>query len=209
MRFYTYLWLRADGSPYYVGKGTGDRAFVSKKRHRPPAKERIVVQYQPSEEAAFAEEIRLIAKYGRKDLGTGCLRNMSNGGVGGALTGAALEKMKISKAKQIYTHSPETKRKISAALKNKPKSPEHRLKIKTITSPAGGRANGRLAVENGWAKKMHNLPQGIAANRANGTKQGHINAQKPNYMRQVAHVRWHVNRGIVKPGCSLCFATEA
>jgi len=81
MKYYTYLWLREDGTPYYAGKGCGYRAFV-KGRHitNPPPKERIVVQEWPDEEIALAMEMYLIDFYGRKDIGTGCLRNRTDGG---------------------------------------------------------------------------------------------------------------------------------
>ncbi len=81
--FYAYLWLREDGTPYYVGKGRGDRCFV-KYNHRgfPPSLDRIVVLYCDSEQEALALEVELIAFYGRKDLGLGCLRNFTNGGDG-------------------------------------------------------------------------------------------------------------------------------
>ena len=85
MKFYTYLWLRYDGSPYYVGKGCGARAW---KWHRgfknPPQRERVIIQHWPDEQSAFEAEKFLIALYGRIDLGTGCLRNQSDGGTGGA-----------------------------------------------------------------------------------------------------------------------------
>jgi len=81
--FYTYLWLREDGSPYYAGKGSTDRAF---EEHRfcgpPPPIERIIIQPHTSENAAFAAEKFLIAYYGRKDIGTGILCNMTDGGEG-------------------------------------------------------------------------------------------------------------------------------
>ena len=81
--FYTYLWLREDGTPYYVGKGKGDRGFVngSHRQHCPPV-DRIVVNYWTDEETAFAYETYLIDFYGRIDLGTGCLRNLTDGGEG-------------------------------------------------------------------------------------------------------------------------------
>ena len=79
--FYTYLWLREDGTPYYVGKGKGNRGFESRHhRHRCPPRDRIIIQEWPSEEEAFSAEIFLILYYGREDLGTGCLRNLTNGG---------------------------------------------------------------------------------------------------------------------------------
>lgn len=80
--FYTYLWLRDDGTPYYVGKGKGNRAYVGN-RHKVPVpidKSRILIQEYPSESDAFATEIFLISYYGRKDVGTGVLRNLTDGG---------------------------------------------------------------------------------------------------------------------------------
>jgi hypothetical protein len=76
--FYTYLWLRDDGTPYYVGKGHGKRAY----RKGCPPHDRILVQPHPSEQDAFAAEIFLILYFGRKDLGAGCLRNLTDGGEG-------------------------------------------------------------------------------------------------------------------------------
>jgi hypothetical protein len=80
--FYTYLWLREDGTPYYVGKGINHRGFTSE-MHRLPCPSdvaRILIQEHPSESEAYLAEIFLIAYYGRKDLSEGCLRNLTNGG---------------------------------------------------------------------------------------------------------------------------------
>jgi hypothetical protein len=83
MIFYSYLWLRKDGTPYYAGKGNGRRAFRQHERIHPPKdRSRILVFPMASEAEAFESEIALIDLFGRKDLGTGCLRNLTNGGDG-------------------------------------------------------------------------------------------------------------------------------
>jgi len=84
--FYTYVWLREDGTPYYVGKGSGHRAHeahrgANKKSYAPP-KGRIVFYIAKDEADAFEMEKLLIWYYGRKDLGLGCLRNFTDGGDG-------------------------------------------------------------------------------------------------------------------------------
>jgi hypothetical protein len=84
--FYTYAYLREDGSPYYIGKGKGGRAFVRRGRKvHPPAEDRILIlKRNLTEEEAFKHEIYMIALYGRKDIGTGILYNFTDGGEGGS-----------------------------------------------------------------------------------------------------------------------------
>ena len=88
MKFYVYTYLREDGTPYYIGKGSGNRAWKSHKRTNgtellPKDKSKIIILIDGLEEqVAFNYEEFLIFEYGRKDLGTGILRNVSNGGEG-------------------------------------------------------------------------------------------------------------------------------
>jgi hypothetical protein len=87
--FYVYLYLRKDGSPYYVGKGHKYRAYRTgclKDRSR------IQILQCPSEEVALEYEKLLIAAYGRKDLGTGILRNLTDGGEGATGTVWSMER---------------------------------------------------------------------------------------------------------------------
>ena len=72
------------GSPYYVGKGAGRRAFQMTHRCKPPKdRSRIVFLAQKmNEKDAFQAEMLLIFLYGRMDKGTGCLANLTDGGEG-------------------------------------------------------------------------------------------------------------------------------
>jgi hypothetical protein len=83
-RFYVYLFLREDGTPYYVGKGQGNRQWDKRRKTKPPADpaRNVRILDRMSEEDAFAWEQTLIARYGRKDNGTGILRNLTDGGDG-------------------------------------------------------------------------------------------------------------------------------
>lgn len=83
--FYTYAYLReGNRTPYYIGKGCGKRVYDSSHNVKvPDDKDRIIFLKQNlTEEEAFNHEKYMIAVLGRKDLGTGILRNMTDGGEG-------------------------------------------------------------------------------------------------------------------------------
>lgn len=139
--YYVYAYVREDGTPYYIGKGLGARAWNhSKKYDVTPTPQDfnkiIIMEASLSEIGAFALERRYIRWYGRKDNGSGILRNFTDGGEGAS-------------GRVVNQH---TKTKISNKLKGKPLSTEHLAK--RIASQTG------LKRSNDFKKKLSELTKG-------------------------------------------------
>jgi len=113
--YYTYAYLRKDGTPYYVGRGKGKRAFDTTHRVKVPPKERVLfLKHNLTYQEASKHEIYMIAVMGRKDLGTGILRNMTDGGEGSpGRIKSPEEKEKLRQANTGKVMPKEVKRKIS------------------------------------------------------------------------------------------------
>jgi hypothetical protein len=119
LQYYVYAYLRKDSTPYYIGKGKDTRAWDRHKNIPVPTDPKYItiLESNLTELGALAIERRMIFWYGRKDLGTGILRNMAEGGTGGSLS--PLSKQKISQKNKGKT----------AHNKGKPMGEEQRLKI--------------------------------------------------------------------------------
>tara|TARA_R110000868_G_scaffold29897_9_gene111255 strand:+ start:251 stop:901 length:651 start_codon:yes stop_codon:yes gene_type:complete len=150
MYYYTYAFLREDKTPYYIGKGKGDRAYRRRDKGIKPPKDKsriLILKQNLTEEEAFRHEVYMIAVFGRKDLGTGILHNRTDGGdgvsglvhsektrkkmseLGKCRTHSEKTKIKMSKVQKGRTFSQETKRKMSETHKGKTLSEEHKTKI--------------------------------------------------------------------------------
>lgn len=80
--YYTYAYLREDGTPYYIGKGKLNRAFRKHSVGTPPKDRILFLKRNLTEEQSFNHEMYMIKVLGRIDLGTGILENKNAGGNG-------------------------------------------------------------------------------------------------------------------------------
>ena len=141
LKYYTYAYLREDRTPYYIGKGKENRAYVRNGRSiRPPKdKSRIIfLKKNLTEAEAFRHEIYMITVFGRKDLETGILRNRTDGGEGASglviseETRKKLSELRVGEKNPNYGKemSEEQKQKISEKRKGTKLSEEHKDKIR-------------------------------------------------------------------------------
>jgi len=135
--YYTYAYLREDRTPYYIGKGKGERIHRRSKNDIKPPKDKtriIFLKQNLTEEESFRHEKYMIAVFGRKDLETGILYNRTNGGDGSSGWIATPEmRKKMSESRKGRKHrkpkSEETKQKLREINLGKKHTEESRLKM--------------------------------------------------------------------------------
>lgn len=144
--YYVYAYLRTDQSPYYIGKGKGNRAYANHVRSNgtnllPKNKSNIkIIAHKLSEHEAYLLEQTLIKIYGRKDQRTGILRNKADGGEGrtGPLTYSD-ESKKIRTLKMSGDRNPSKRPEVKEAKRVKMKqfwknNPEKKQNMKSRMS---------------------------------------------------------------------------
>jgi hypothetical protein len=102
-RFYVYAYLRTDGTPYYIGRGQRYRIHDVQNHivKLPPKHRRKILATALTHEDANEWECDLIQLFGRKDLGTGCLRNLTDGGNEGNTGWVPSAEYRQNKAEQM------------------------------------------------------------------------------------------------------------
>jgi hypothetical protein len=82
--FYVYAYLREHdspigkaGTPYYIGKGCGKRAWSTQHNILPPKNKSCIqiLAHRLLDQESKLVEVKLIKQFGRVDQGTGILRN--------------------------------------------------------------------------------------------------------------------------------------
>lgn len=145
--FYVYVYRdprpTKNNQPVYVGKGTGDRdlSHWSRGSHNKPFQDFIAhlkarglvalcerVFETEDEQGAFNREVELIALYGRRDLKTGTLFNLTDGGEGASGSVRTEEEKEFLRVDSLDKwQRPEYRAKVVAAQKAAQSTPEARV----------------------------------------------------------------------------------
>ena len=189
--FYVYVYrdprLSKNNQPVYVGKGAGDRdlSHWSRGSHNKPfqdfishLKQRGLVAtcqrvFETEDEAeAFAKEIELIALYGRRNLKTGTLFNLTDGGEGGSGTIKTAAHKAVDKYNSIKNwKDPAYQEKVAAGQRKAQGTPEARSR-KSVNSTEA------------WADPA------IITKRQTGIKRARNTAASKNKTSKQAKAQW-------------------
>lgn len=212
--FYVYVYRdprpTKNNQPVYVGKGTGDRdlSHWSRGSHNKPFQDFIAhlkvrglvaqcerVLETPSEAAAFAREIELIALYGRRDRKLGSLFNLTDGGEGasGAIrTDKEKEFLRVDSLDKWQR--PEYRAKVIAAQQAAQSTPEARANKSVASAEAWTRPETRQ-------KRQEGIKQARSADVSKAKTSAQAKAQwnDPAYAaKQTANNQEIANRAEVK-----------
>ena len=168
---FTYAYLREDGTPFYIGRGKGRRAFQTSHNVKVPPRERVLFLKTG---LTFAESIDheryMIAVFGRKDNGTGILRNLTDGGEG--MEGWVVTEETRNRMRQSHLgnrHSDENKKSIQAGLTLAWAEGRHH----DISGENNPNADGQHGEKNGRSKLTDDDRRQIALEYTPGKKNGH------------------------------------
>jgi hypothetical protein len=137
-KYYIYLHIKLDtGEPFYIGKGSGRRAYQKRSRsefwHNIVTKhgyDIILLEEELTNEEANQVEIYWIKRIGRRDLGLGPLVNLTDGGEG--IIGQIVSnetKLKMSNAHIGIKKTDEHKKNISKGRTGIKFSNKHKLNM--------------------------------------------------------------------------------
>ena len=167
--YYVYMYLKENGTPFYVGKGKGNRHLahlqeakksstkdtnrlkintIKKMLNEGKEPKIVFIDKNINEDSAFELEEFLISEIGRIDLKTGTLTNLTNGGDGAAgqsrdMTGE--NNPNFGKTGELCywwgrKHTEETKLKMSEVQTGRVMTEEHKTNMRKPKSEKG-RAN--------------------------------------------------------------------
>ena len=182
--FYTYAYInKKTGLPYYIGKGTGRRLFVSHKRHGITTprdiRQIVVLEQNLTELGALALERRYIRWYGRKDNGSGILHNKTDGGE--SPQGA------VKTAEQIEKHR--------AQLKGRPSWTDGNVSVRAWECPGPGWVRGNAQSGKKWWNNetsevcQKECPTGWTKGRLNSMR-SHLKSIAISGGKECAKIRW-------------------